>query len=60
MLREKERIYHANLLMKYIERESETGGKGKTGFEESETGEKGKIGFEESDTNEKVEGRYSY
>lgn len=34
----KERIYHANLLGKYIERESETGGKGKTGFEESETG----------------------
>ena len=51
----KERIYHANLLRKYIERESETGEKGKTGFEGSVTGETGKTGFEESDTNEEVE-----
>ena len=42
-------------MRKYIERESETGEKGKTGFEESVTGETGKTGFEESDTNEEVE-----
>ena len=36
-------------------KESETGEKGKTGFEESVTGETGKTGFEESDTNEEVE-----
>ena len=51
----KERFYHANLLRKYIERESETGEKGKTGFEESVTRETVKTGFEESDTNEEVE-----